>query len=189
MQKTGKLFVIMGPSGVGKTTLVNALVADRACEAVMRVPTYTTRKKRPGEVDGVDYFFITEVQFQELIKTGGVLEWSRAYRAYYGLGRKIVENALEAGKTVLAVVDRLGAIQVKKLMPQVAIILIVAPSADELRRRLELRSSESGQNAEFRLQRAHEEAALEAANPIADYVVVNDNLDVALESLKKLVCD
>ncbi len=189
MQKTGRLFVIMGPSGVGKTTLVNALVADKTCELVMRVPTYTTRKKRPGEVDGVDYFFVTEAAFQEMIRTGGVLEWSRAYRAYYGLGRKIVEDALAAGKTVLAVVDRLGAIQVKQLMPQVSIILIVAPSDDELRRRLALRSSESSQNAEFRLQRAQEEATLEAANPIADHVIVNDNLDVALESLKKLVCD
>jgi guanylate kinase len=188
MPNAGKFFVIMGPSGVGKTTLVNALVALDGCQKVMRVPTYTTRTKRPGEVDGVDYFFISEVQFQEMIKTGGVLEWSRAYRAYYGLGRKIVEDALLNGKTVLAVVDRLGAIEVKKLMPQVVTILIVAPSREELRRRLELRSSESSQNVEFRLQRADEEAALEKTNPIADQVVVNDNLDAALESLKKVVC-
>lgn len=189
MSEIGRLFVIMGPSGVGKTTLVNALIASVGCESVLRVPTYTTRKKRPGEVDGVDYLFITEREFQHKIETEALLEFSRAYKAFYGLGRQNVESELAAGKTVLAVVDRLGAIQIKKLKPDVQVILILPPSIEELRARLEKRSSESAQNVAFRLQQAAEEAAQEKSHPLADYIVVNDRLELALENLKKHVCN
>lgn len=188
MSKTAKLFVVMGPSGVGKTTLVNALLADSDCGMVMRVPTYTTRRRRAGEVDGVDYFFITEQEFQAKIKTGALLEWSRAYRSFYGLGRQNVEEALAAGKTVIAVVDRLGAIQVKKLMPDVKVVLITAPSIEALSDRLAKRSSESAQNIAFRLDQAAQEAAQELQNPLADVVVVNDNFELTLENLKKFIC-
>ncbi|MCL5437073.1 MAG: guanylate kinase [Candidatus Dependentiae bacterium] len=188
VQQAGKLFVIMGPSGVGKTTLVNALVAQGGCERLWRVPTYTTRTPRPGEIGGVDYFFVSADEFQDMMAAGALIEWSEAYQAFYGLGRGPVEEALSAGKTVLAVVDRLGAIQVKKYMSTAPIILILPPSLDELRRRLRARSSGSVQEIDFRLARAAREGALEGAAPIADHVVINDQFDRALAELKELIC-
>lgn len=188
MHRPGSFFIIMGPSGSGKTTLVEALFATPGCEQVFQVSAYTTRKKRQGEVDGKDFFFVTEERFQQMISSGELLEWSRAYQAFYGLGKNEVSRARAEGKTVIVVVDRLGAIQIKRLIPDVIIIMIVAPSLDELRYRLEKRSSESSSTIEFRLEQAIREAAQEEQNPLADHVIINDTIAQAVQHLKEIVC-
>lgn len=188
MENPGKFFVIMGPSGVGKTSLVNALVHDEKCQTVVRIPTYTTRKARVGEINGVDYYFITEAEFREKMVNGDLLEWSHAYQAFYGLGRKNIEDVLASGITALAVVDRVGAVQIRKLKSDVKVIFIVPPSMTELRERLTKRSNDSEQSMLFRLSQAEREAEQERQDPVADLVVINDDFDLALENLKKIIC-
>ncbi len=174
LMSVGRLFVLMGPSGVGKTTLV-------------RIPSFTTRLPRPGEVEGVDYFFVSPERFERLLKHDELLEFSTAYLASYGVGKDIVEDAIAQGKTPLLAIDRRGALQIRQRMKGVKIILIVPPNKEVLRERLLKRSSEKMETIEFRLNQAFREAEEERRDPLADAVVVNDDFERALNQIQNLL--
>lgn len=184
----GNLFIVMGPSGVGKTSLLKAL-ADRFSTALhlTLVPTYTTRSMRPGERQGVDYFFVSQERFDELCSAGGLLEWSKAYQACYGLGQKEVESALQEGKNVLVALDRYGVQAIKRQVPTAIVIRIVPPTVAALRERLVQRGTASEELIAFRLKQAELEAEEEKYQPLADYVVVNDVFEQTVLELKELV--
>ena len=190
MKKLGRIFVLMGPSGVGKTTLVREMVKRFGVECSLEwIPTYTTREARVGEIFGVDYFFVAQERFQQMQQAGKLLEWSSHYKAFYGTGRDEVEAVLAQGKNVLLAIDRQGADAVKKLYPSACIVLVVPPSDEVLKERISKRTTQSEEVTAFRLARAREELEEEAVKPLADEILVNDQLEEALKTLKKLISE
>jgi len=179
MSSKGLLFIVSAPAGTGKTTLVEQLVHE--CPNVVRAITCTTRKPRPHEENGRDYFFLSEEEFKK--KEHGFLEEATVFGYHYGTEKAWVEKTLQEGKHVVLVIDTQGAIQVKNKIESVAIFLS-PPSWDELRRRLKARGTESAESLEKRLTRAHEE--LEMISHY-DYHIVNDQLLEAYSVLKSIV--
>ena len=169
---TSRLAVIAGPTAVGKGTVVRHLLAEHP-EFQVSVSA-TTRSPRPGEVDGVDYYFWTQERFDEAVANNELLEYATVHGMNrYGTPRKPVEDALAAGKHVVVEIDIQGAKQVKATMPEAMTIFIMPPSWDELVRRLSSRGTEDAAEQERRLETAVIELA--AANSF-DYTVVNDEV-------------
>lgn len=191
-KKMGKrqspFFVIIGPSGVGKTSLVHALINNEQGCMVQWIPTFTSRAPRPGEIEGVNYFFVSEERFKQMIAEGALVEWSQAYRAFYGIGREKIREAREKDGVSIAVMDRFGAVAVKREMPDTHVILIVPPSREKLEQRLRGRNADTAEKIAFRLQQADQEDQMEKDMPIADHVIVNDIYEKAVEELRALVC-
>lgn len=181
MSKRGLLFVISAPAGTGKTTLVKMLTD--AFPRVVRSVTCTTRKPRPGEVDGIDYFFLTEEAFQKKLKTGDFLEHANVFGNHYGTSRSLVEKELESGKHVVLVIDTQGALQLKERLKAV-FIFISPPSLEELKKRLYRRRTESPELIEKRVLWARHE--LEMISHY-DYHIINDKLSDAFEALKSIL--
>jgi len=179
MSNKGLLFIVSAPAGTGKTTLVEQLVHE--CPNVVRGITCTTRKPRPHEENGRDYFFLTEAEFQK--KEKDFLEQATVFGYHYGTERAWVEKTLSAGKHVILVIDTQGAMSVKEKIESIAIFLS-PPSWDELRRRLKARGTESPESLEKRMARAREE--LEMISHY-DYHIVNDQLLEAYTVLKSIV--
>lgn len=179
--KEGKLFVVSAPAGTGKTTLVSKLIEDN--ENIVQSLSYTTRRPRQDEQDGVHYNFINEETFAQKIKEGEFLEYVNLYGDMYGTSKKWVEERLKRGKHVFLVIDTQGAML---LMGNVAatFIFIKPPSKQELRRRLLERRTESDEVIEKRLAWAEEEMKLA---PKYDYVIVNDDLEQAARELKDIL--
>ena len=169
---SGNLFIITAASGAGKTSLVRAMLeADKQIKLSI---SYTTRPPRPGEVDGVDYFFWTQERFDEAIAKQELLEYATVHGLNrYGTPRKPVEEALARGEHVVLEIDIQGAKQVKAAMPEALTIFIMPPSWDELVRRLSTRGTEDAAEQEKRLETAVVELA--AANGF-DHTVVNDEV-------------
>lgn len=184
----GRLFIIIGPSGVGKTSLVQELVAGNNPCPIAWIPTFTSRPPRPGEKEGVNYFFVSEERFKGMIAGGELVEWSQAYRAFYGVGREKIREALNKAGTAITVMDRFGAIAVKKEMPTAQVILILPPSREILEQRLKSRNAETAEKIAFRLKQADDEARMEEENPVADKVIVNDLFNKTIEELREVVC-
>ncbi|WP_461831213.1 guanylate kinase [Aquifex sp.] len=177
----GKLFIISAPSGTGKTTLAEKLLTE--LDNLEKVITYTTRKPRPYEKNGVDYVFITKEDFEKKIKDDFFLEYANVYGNYYGTPKKDIERILKEGKDALLVIDVQGAFKVKELMPDTITIFLLPPSLEELKRRIETRGYKDD-NLERRLKTAKEEI------PCAkyfDYIVVNDFLTSAVEKVKSII--
>ena len=178
--QSGKLLVVSGPSGVGKSTITNKLRADERFWISVSV---TTRRIRTGEVDGVDYHFVSDDKFEEMIKANEFLEFAEFAGAKYGTPKKAVESALQSGKNVILEIELNGARQVRKSSKEAIMIFIEPPSWEELTTRLTNRGTESKNSTLARLDRAKEE--LSAASEF-DYVLVNHEVEQSVSELVSL---
>ncbi len=181
-ERPGSLFIVSGPSGAGKGTLVRALL-DRVSHVWLSVSA-TTRSPRPGEVDGEHYVFISAGEFERLVAGNGLLEWAEVHGNRYGTLRSVVEERIERGEIVVLEIDPQGAAQVKQAMPESVLVFIEPPTFDELRRRLEKRGSETPEQIERRLRTAREELAIAGTY---DYVIINDDVEQATDELAAIV--
>ena len=178
-----RLTVIAGPTAVGKGTIVRRLV-ERYGDVWISVSA-TTREPRPGEVDGLDYHFVSEEVFSRMVDGGEFLEWAIVHGEHrYGTPRRPVEERVAAGIPCLLEIDLAGARQVRLAMPEALLVFIAPPSWEELVRRLRGRGTEDEEERERRLATARVEMAAEAE---FDEVVVNDDLDEAVERVHALV--
>ncbi len=180
--KKGILFVVSGPSGGGKTTLIR--------ELLVRLPdlnfgvSYTTRKPRPGEVEGVDYRFVSEREFREMIKQDSFAEWANVHGNLYGTPRDEIEKHIEAGRDVILDIDVQGAESIRRKYGEGVYIFVVPPSERALASRLKERHTES--EREFKKRMTDFKREMEKMGRY-DYIIVNDTLNVALEKLVAIV--
>jgi len=182
MGKKGMLIVLSGPSGAGKGTVCSRLLEKNPNIALSI--SYTTRTPRPGEKDGVNYFFTDKETFEEMIKEGCFLEWANVYNNYYGTPRKFVEERINNGQDVILEIDIQGAKQIRQTWEDAVFIFILPPDLEELKRRIEKRGSETEESMRLRLMCALEE--LKALSSY-DYVIVNDDLEKAVEKLQAII--
>ncbi len=176
------LYVISGPSGVGKGTVCRELLTT-AGELTLSISA-TTRAPRAGEVDGVNYHFLTKEDFLQRVDNGDFLEWAEVYGNYYGTLRSAVQQELDAGRNVLLEIDTVGARQVKKLMPAAVLIFLAPPSPEELLRRLQGRNTDSPEEIARRQQCLQDELAQEI---YYDHVVVNDVVADTVLKIRQIV--
>ena len=182
MSRTGNLFVISGPSGAGKGTLVKALI-EQVPDAWLSVSA-TTRKPREGEVDGKHYHFISNDQFDDLVCQDGFLEWAQVHSNKYGTPRAQVEQAIAEGKQAILEIDVQGAFQIKEKIPQSILVFIEPPSLEILEERLRGRGTETEDVIAARMS----VATMELLEKIKyDIAIVNDDLDVAAKELVDFV--
>ncbi len=179
MQNRGRLIVISGPSGAGKSTIVFKAIEGR--DDMCFSTSVTSRKARPGEVDGREYFFIDRERFLQMIANDELLEHAEYVGNFYGTPRRFVEDKLAAGVSVFLDIEVQGARQVSERMPEAIKIFVIPPSLEELRNRLVKRGTDSPEAIEGRLKRAKEEYA-EA--DFYDYIVVNDKVEIAAAELQ-----
>ena len=169
--------MVSAPSGAGKTTLCQRLLATD--HQISFSISYTTRKPRPGERHGVDYFFVDEETFQKMVDQGAFLEWARVHDHFYGTAQEQVEEVLKSGRDVLLDIDVQGALQVREKLGQDAVLVfILPPSLEELERRLRARGTEDERTLKRRLSVAREEIAKATE---FDYLVLNDDLEEAFD--------
>ena len=181
--RKGLLLVISGPAGVGKDT-INLSLISRNSDIRMSVSA-TTRSPRPGEIDGVHYFFKSEEEFQKMIEDGAFLEYMRVFNThYYGTPKSFVEQELDEGRSVILEIDVQGAMRVKAAYPDAVLIFIAPPSMSELKSRLIHRGTESSEAIERRFDTAYHEMELVDRY---DYVVVNDILDLAIARTEDII--
>ncbi len=178
----GKLIVISGPSGAGKSTVVFKALEGRSdiCFSV----SATTRKPRPGEIDGKEYFFVDLDKFRDMVKNNEFLEHAEYVANSYGTPRAYVEKRLNEGMNVLLDIEVQGALQVHKSMPDAVMIFIIPPSIEELEARLRGRGTDSERKIEARLIRAKEEYA---DADFYDYIIINDEAEKASKELSAII--
>ncbi|MBE0462307.1 MAG: guanylate kinase [Halomonadaceae bacterium] len=178
----GTLFIVSAPSGAGKTSLVRELI--ESLDGIQVSVSHTTRAKREGEVDGVNYHFIDVPDFEAMIKRGDFFEYAKVFDNYYGTSRKAAQTLLEAGQDVILEIDWQGAQQVREQMPNAVSIFILPPSRDELERRLASRGTDEHAVIARRMRDAVSE--MSHFNEY-DYLVINDDFTTALQELQSLV--
>ncbi len=181
--RDGLLVVISGPAGSGKSTLVDNLIANKPGNA-RRTVTATTRAPRPGEVNGVDYYFLTVAEFTDMISKGELLEYTQFNGHYYGVPKKPLHAELAKGGVVILVIEVDGAESIKFFFPKAIFIFIIPPTPEELRRRLESRGTESKQDVECRLAIAKQEMQRIGEY---DFLIINDDLDTATNDLAAVI--
>lgn len=177
-----KLYVISGSSGVGKGTVIKAFL-DRNPNFMLSV-SCTTRLPRDGEIDGVNYFFLTKDEFQNCIDNDKFLEWAEFAGNRYGTKKKYINKCLEEGKDIILEIDTKGALQVKKQMPESVLIFIAPPSLETLENRLRGRHTEDENTIQKRLQEVKEE--LKRAENF-DYKVINDELEKTVLEIENII--
>jgi guanylate kinase len=181
--KRGRLIVISAPSGSGKTTIARAIM--QKYPAMLFSVSATTRAPRTGEVNGRDYFFLTQDEFQRRIKSGELVEWEEIYGNYYGTLRSEVDRTLTQGKIMLFDVDVKGALSIKRTYPQDSVLIFIKPpSFEALKQRLLNRKTEDEATIRRRLDRVPME--LEKGNQL-DWQVVNDDLQVAIDRVDEII--
>lgn len=183
MSERGLLIVFSGPSGVGKGTVRQEIFSTSDHKFEYSV-SMTTRPQRPGEVDGVDYFFRTREEFEELIKNGQMLEYAEYVGNYYGTPLTYVNETLDKGIDVFLEIEVQGALQVKSKVPDGVFIFLTPPDLKELKDRLVGRGTDSAEVIAKRIERAKEEIALMREY---DYAVVNDEVSLAAERVKRII--
>ncbi|NKB34633.1 MAG: guanylate kinase [Pseudomonadales bacterium] len=178
----GKLFIITAPSGAGKTTLVNELVSqdENLCVSI----SHTTRPARPGENDSVDYHFIEKPEFMGMLSDGDFLESAEVYGHHYGTSQLWVNEQLKQGLDVILEIDWQGAAQIRNLFPNSCSIFILPPSIETLTKRLQERAQDDSDTIESRMQQAR--SVIEHVAE-ADYVVVNDDFEIALQDIGAII--
>ena len=182
MDRKGILVVVSRFSGSGKGTLMKALV-EKYHQYALSISA-TTRQPRPGEENGREYFFVTREAFQKMAEENALIEYAQYVENYYGTPREYVEKQLASGRDVILEIEIQGALRIKEQYPDALLLFVTPPSAEELKRRLTNRGTESAEVIEARLKRAAEEAeGVEAY----DYIVVNDDLEACTERLHQLI--
>jgi guanylate kinase len=181
--KAGKVVVVSGPSGVGKSTICKEVV-KRLKNTRLSV-SVTTRPKSENEVDGRDYWFISEQQFQQRVKEGTLLEHAEVFGHFYGTPKAEVEEVLRAGETIILEIDVQGAKQIKAMYPDAVMIFILPPTQKELAERMNQRGREDVQAAEERLNGAGVEIA--AAWQYYEHMVINDDLEQAVKEIVQII--
>lgn len=183
MNRKGILIVVSGFSGAGKGTLMKALLA-RYEEYYALSISATTRQPRTGETDGREYFFKTKEEFEKMIAKGELIEYARYVENYYGTPRDYVEKQLDAGKDVILEIEIQGALKVKKAFPDTLLLFVTPPSAEELKRRLVGRGTETMEVIESRMKRAVEEAK---GMDRYDYLIINDDLETCAKQMHTII--
>jgi len=182
VNQPGNLFIITAASGAGKTSLVKALLEKD--QQVQVSVSHTTRKPRPGEVQGVDYHFVDDEAFLTILNAGGFLESAHVHNARYGTSEEVVNKALAEGQDVILEIDWQGAEQVRNVYPDAVTVFIVPPSLEVLAERLKNRAQDSDEVIKKRLAAAREEMRHLVA---FDYVTINDQFDEALQDLIAII--
>ena len=182
MNKEGILIVVSGFSGAGKGTIMKALL-ERYDNYALSISA-TTRNPRPGEEEGKAYFFKTTEEFEKMIAKDDLIEYAMYVGNYYGTPKAYVEEQLCAGKDVILEIEIQGALKVKEKFPNTLLLFVTPPSAEELRKRLEGRGTETQEVIDGRMKRAIEEAEYMDQY---DYLVINDDLDVCVSEMHKII--
>ncbi len=178
----GQLLIVSAPSGAGKTSLIKALMEqDQRVEVSV---SHTTRPQRPGEAEGVNYFFISTETFHEMREAGAFFESAEVFGHFYGTSLTQLEARLSDGADVILEIDWQGAQQVRKLLPDSAWLFILPPSLEALKSRLQTRGQDAEDTIEIRMRAARDEMSHWDQ---ADYLIINDQFDSALEALQALV--
>ena len=178
----GKIYVIAAPSGDGKSTLVNALC--KIDPQVQLSISHTTRPIRPGEADGINYFFVTVDSFKTMIEANELLEYAQVYDNYYGTNINTIKKFLATGKDIILEIDWQGAQQIRKMFSDAVLIFILPPSLEVLAQRLSARNTDSREVIEKRLSLAMNDIS---HAPEFDYLIVNDNFETALQDLCSII--
>jgi guanylate kinase len=183
VERRGLMFVLSSPSGAGKTTLSRMLIAETP-DLKMSVSA-TTRPMRPGEVEGKDYYFVDQKRFEQMVADSELLEWATVFGNRYGTPRGPVDEALAAGQDVLFDIDWQGTQQLRSRSPNdVVSVFILPPSATALEQRLHTRAQDSDEVIRGRMKKAGDEMSHFDAY---DYIVVNDNIGIAFESVRSIL--
>lgn len=180
--RKGLLVIISGPSGVGKGTICHALLAKHTDLAYSI--SATTRKPRMGEVQGKDYYFYTQEEFQKLIKANALLEWAKVYDNYYGTPAAFVDKILNQGNDCILEIDIQGALQVKAKRPEGIFVFIAPPSKEELVRRITCRGTENSEEIARRMGQVDDEMR---HLPDYQFMVVNDSVDEAVSKVRSII--
>jgi len=180
----GTLFIVSAPSGAGKSSLITALLKTQPLYDTQVSVSHTTRDMRPGEVQGDHYFFVSKEEFRAMIADGAFLEYAEVFGNYYGTSRKAIEQVLATGVDVFLDIDWQGAQQIRAQMPAARTIFVLPPSKDELDRRLRGRGQDSEDVIVKRMAKAVDEMSHYAEY---DYLIVNDDFDLALSDLKTII--
>ncbi len=178
----GKIFVISAPSGTGKTTIIKNIM-EIFPQLTFSISA-TTREKRSFEVDGKDYFFISEEEFKKKIDNDEFIEWEKFYDYYYGTLKSFVNQALSENKNLIFEVDVKGALNIKRFYPEAVLIFIEPPSLDTIKERLTKRNTESEEDFRKRVERANLEISFKDK---FDFSVLNENLDEAINKVKEII--
>jgi guanylate kinase len=182
MNEQGMLAVVSGFSGAGKGTLMKELL-KRYDNYALSISA-TTRNPRDGETDGSEYFFVTEENFRDMIEKDALIEYAQYVKHFYGTPKEYVLNQMKKGKDVILEIEIQGALKIKERFPETILIFVMPPSAEELKRRLIGRGTESMEVINARLRRALEEAeGMEAY----DYILINDKIDTCVEAMHKMI--
>ena len=183
MEKRSFLFILVGPSGTGKNTLLQGTI--KQVEDLTQMPTTTTRSPRPDELGNVQHFFISDQEFDQLIQQNSFVEWQVIHGNRYGNLKSTVEQVVNSGKDYIADVDVTGALSLKKIYPHnVILIFVLTPSMKVLEHRIRQRGNISDDEVRFRLSRAEFEISF---MPKCDYVIINDKLEATLEGLRAII--
>ena len=182
MRRRGALFVISGPSGSGKNRVISEVMKVR--RNLKYSISVTTRPMRPGEKDGVNYYFVSREQFEDMVKQGDLLEYAEVYGNLYGTPRKPVEEILAAGEDVILDVDVFGARQIRERCSDAVLIFLLPPSVEELERRIRSRGADDEETIQRRMNSALGEIS---ALPEYTYVIINDELDEAVSRLASII--
>ena len=183
MDSKGILIVVSGFSGAGKGTLMKELLKNYPGQYTLSISA-TTRQPRDGEAHGREYFFITKEEFEKMIAEDQLIEYARYVDNYYGTPRAYVEEQLDAGKDVILEIEIQGALKVKEKFPDTLLLFVTPPTAEELRRRLVGRGTETMDVIDFRMKRAKEESL---GMDRYDYLIINDVLEDCVEEMHRII--